>query len=547
MRTNNAKNIAVAQLTRIGDVVQTWEAARTLKKDHPEAKLFLVARKGMAKGLDFLLKDVFHEVIYIDVKDFIPSKNSALAESLSNTKATLSKIKSWNLDLFVNLSFNKSSSYLTALACAKFKMGISRNEMNQLAVGDKWSQYIYSTVMNGDLNPFNLVDIYKFILGAKTYEPEYEERERQDLIVVHPFASHRKKRWGSHRWVDLIYKVLKENPEQEVRIVGGPQDKKDALAIMESPALKAHKERILDHTGDFSIEQTYDLLTQAKLLICHDSMVSHLAAASHTPTVVLSLGTVRPSETTPYQRNVINIAPKRDCFPCALATPCDLQPCHKDLSHQLVGQVVNAILREQTLGKAYFQKSISPFYLNNVSVFAPHFGETGMELIDIAEGPVSAKDAFKTIYRILWSFYLRGVDANMPMPAIDQSQAALLASHKEGCEQMFELYSFAMKFAKDVLKEARSENPNINKIQEHIKKLSEIDQLSVMTKKNHQLLRPIVDFFFVNKANAVGNNIIDITESNLLSLHEGQNLIKILFDLLNSVVGTEESDKVKEV
>ncbi len=85
----------------------------------------------------------------------------------------------------------------------------------------------------------------------------------------------------------------------------------------------------------------------------------------------------------------------------------------------------------------------------------------------------------------------------------------------------------------------------LTNIQKHIQRLSEIDQLSAATKKNYPLLRPIVDFFFVNKANALGNNIIDITESNLLSLHDGQNLIKILFDLLTSVTAPAEKKSPK--
>ncbi len=80
-RNNQTKNIAIAQLTRIGDVVQTWQAARALKIDHPEARLFLIARKAMAQGLNFLLEGTFEEILYVDVKEIIPSKNTALKES----------------------------------------------------------------------------------------------------------------------------------------------------------------------------------------------------------------------------------------------------------------------------------------------------------------------------------------------------------------------------------------------------------------------------------------------------------------------------------
>ncbi len=86
-----------------------------------------------------------------------------------------------------------------------------------------------------------------------------------------------------------------------------------------------------------------------------------------------------------------------------------------------------------------------------------------MELIDIAENPADATEAFKTVYRILWSFYLRNVDANQAMPALTQDALSALVDHHEGCEHIYELYSFAMKSANDVLLEAKSESPNINK------------------------------------------------------------------------------------
>lgn len=538
MQSNNTKKkICLVQLTRIGDVIQTTQAAKQLRIDHPEAKLYLVARKSMAKGLEFILNDVFEKIFYIDVKEFIPSGNQTLKSALSETKVFLDSINVLNLDLLINLSFNKSSSYLASLVKAKFKMGLRRNEQNQIAIDDKWSQYIYASVMNSPLNPFNLVDIYKFIMGAKTYEPEYLETVRENVIVVHPFASAKKKRWGSNKWVDLIYKVLKDNPDYTIKVVGAKSDEKDASLIIDSPALSTFNDRLISHVGQFSIEQTYKAVEKAKLLICHDSMVSHLAAVSQTPTIVMSMGTVRPSETTPYQANVLNIAPRRGCFPCAMDTACDLLPCHKDISHQLVAQLTKAILEERTIDTEFFKNEVSPFHLNNASIFAPHFSETGLELIDITMAPHTAEDVFKTFYRIMWAFYIRNVDAAFPFPELGKEALSVLAEHQKGCGYIYELYSFGMKYSNAILEEAKKENPKIPKIQENINKLSEIDELCAVTKKTYPLLKPIVDFFFVNKANAIGNNIIDITQSNLLSFYDGQNLIKILYDLIEKMTG----------
>lgn len=529
------KRICLLQLTRIGDVIQTFQAAKQLKEDHPEVQLFLIARKSMARQLAFLLDEVFEEVFYIDLKDFSPGDGFALNNSLERINTFCAAIGEKNLDLLVNLSFNKSSSYLASLVPCRLKMGIRRNEANQLEVTDKWSQYVYSTVMNSALNPFNLVDIYKYILGAKIYEPPQTESTRDKLIVVHPFASAKKKRWGANKWVDLIHKTLKENKDCKLAIVGAPSDAKEAHGLANSPALAEFKDRINDTTGSDSVEETYKLLLKARLAICHDSMVSHLAAVAGTPTLVLSLGTVRPSETTPYQRNVLNVSPRRNCFPCEPSQECELLPCHKDISHQLAASLAGAVLREETLDDKFFAEKVSPFYLNNVSVFAPHFTEMGMELIDITQAPLTKSDVFRTFYRIMWSFYLKGVDSSYPLPSLSNEILASLVEHQKGCGYIFELYGFGMKYAKAIIEEAKKEDPKIKKIQENISKLAEIDQLCALTKGSYPMLKPVVDFFFVNKANAQGNNIIDITESNLLSFYEGQTLSQILYDLMDKI------------
>ncbi len=138
--------------------------------------------------------------------------------------------------------------------------------MNQLAVGDKWSQYIYSTVMNGALNPFNLVDIYKFLLGPRLSRPPTKKSIGRTsswstlLLLIKRKVGERTN--GSTSSTKCSRKTL----AQEIRIVGGAQDKKDAEAILASPALNAHRERILDHTGDFSIKDTRRLLNEANFL-----------------------------------------------------------------------------------------------------------------------------------------------------------------------------------------------------------------------------------------------------------------------------------------
>jgi len=540
--------IGIIQLTRIGDVIQTYQAAKQLKSENPDIELTLIARKEFAAGLVFLLGEVFSHIIFIEIQDFISSPAATLSEAKSAIRDLVSDINKLDLDVLVNLSFSKSSEYLASMITAKHKLGLTRNSQNQISIEDSWSQYVFSTVMNSESNPFNLVDLFKNILGAKKFSPVYSEKSRNDYIVIHPFASSKKKHWGANKWIDLCYKILKENPQQQLYIVGSKADQFNANTIAESPALRDFSERIDNVVGKTSIEETYNLVSDAKLLVCHDSMVSHLASVSQTPTIVLSLGTVRPSETTPYHENVLNLAPKRKCFPCKVQEKCELLPCHKDISHQLVSRLVRAIIDQEKLDAKFFKEEVSPFYLQNVAIFAPHFTEMGMDLIDITQSSQTVQDVFKTFYKIVWSFYFKEHELNYAIPELSKESLATLSEYSKGCSYIYELYGFGMKYSNAVIDEAKKAQPSIKLIQENISKMGEIDQLCTVTKKTFPLLTPIVDFFFVNKANARGKNIVEITQSNLISFYDGQNMIKVIYDLIDSITKDALSrEQIKEV
>ena len=76
--------IAIIQLTRIGDIIQTTQAARQMKAESPDAHLTLIARRKFAKGLMFLLETVFDNIILFDTADFFIQK------SLKSGKAEVS-------------------------------------------------------------------------------------------------------------------------------------------------------------------------------------------------------------------------------------------------------------------------------------------------------------------------------------------------------------------------------------------------------------------------------------------------------------------------
>jgi hypothetical protein len=423
------------------------------------------------------------------------------------------------------------------------KLGVHRNQQNQLVINDKWSQYIYSNVMGSSLNSIHLVDIYRNMLGAKSpLLAETENNASSNHITIHPFASHKRKMWTPYKWSELIYHILRKNPETRINIVGGHSDRDFVDLILKSKSLDNFKSQIRSFVGIYDIEQSHHLVANSNLLICHDSMVSHLAALSATPTIVLSLGTVRPDETTPYNQNVLNMASTRKCFPCNLNTQCELQPCHNDLSVQAIYKVTQMVIEGSPINEITIKESISPFEIDKIKIMTPSFENSSLDLIEISNTTDTITSYFKNIYNMVWNYYMRNEEKSIQSMNLSDDDTSRLITYSEGVQTLFELYGFGMKFSKTICEEKDKNKSSITKIQENVDRIAEIDKLINITKSTYPHLSPIIDFFSVIKANSIGTNIFDVAQDNLLAYYEAQCITQIIFDLIEQTMGPQLSN-----
>lgn len=532
------QKVAILQLTRIGDLIQTYQATRQFKAENPNTHVTLIARRKFASGIMFLLETLFDDIILFDTQEFFKEKNFKSAKG--NVSDFISKITATEYDFLINLSFNKSSSYLSTLINAKDKFGLHRNDAAEIAVNDRWSQFVYSNVMNSTNTPFSLVDIYRYIFGCNithvlSHDPEIDKRSKN--IVIHPFASQKKKRWGANKWTELLFKLASDFSDYQFYIVGSPQDSHDASRLLQSPALQKYTNRFHDLTKGNLISDCYQLLMDSRLFIGHDSMVSHLASETLTPTLILSLGTVRPHETSAYSEYAVNIAPKNKCFPCTVQESCELLPCHNSINHQLVKTIAKEMLYGNKINQDFLKAKLTPFHLNSVKIYTSSFNEnTGLVLSEITENYKSLSEIFKEYYKVIWQYYLRDTDVNVELPHMSEDTASSLYNYSAGVQYLYELYNFGVKYSNKIIHEIDQKDTNFKEVQDCINKLGEIDQLCSITKKNYPHLTPLVDYFYVNKANALGNNIEDISKHNLLNYYDASNLVAVLSDFIEKSV-----------
>lgn len=531
------KTIAVMQLTRFGDVIQTFQAAKELKAEHPEVRLVLIARKKFANPLSFLLGSVFDKIHTFDFKEMAEGKGyNQTADALTSFINTLS---AENIDVLVNLSFSKSSAYLAQLIKAKNKLGMVYDERNQLQIKDRWSQFVYSNVMGSAYTGINLVDVFKFIFGVRSTKTAsiMNDQTPSKKLVVHAFASNAKKRWRVNKWVEVLFKTLKDHENLEVILVGDKNEQASAEQIRTAPVLEPYLSRIQNVAGKIGLLELTRLFDKETLFVGHDSMVGHLAAIRGSRIITVSLGTVRPSETTPYIAGAYNIAPRSKCFPCFPQDKCDLHQCHADIPYQVVAGALGLALKGEEINSKSMEKATSLFHLSSVDIFKSTFTNAGLLDIksQINHEPLIA-DVFRQVYRVTWLYALAGLEEHQNFPALSSNGHKELLARMSGLQYLFELCEFGMKYSRYILEEISCQTPSLAKIKDFSKKIDEIDSLQAMVKKTNPQLAPIIDFFAVAKANLVGNNLVELTESSYLAFDDSRLVSSVVYDLLEKIV-----------
>ena len=130
--------LAILQLTRFGDLIQTSQAIEELKKAHPEYRIILIARSQFARPLGFILNKLFDKTYYLDTKKiFQNSEIAGLKTSINGLNQFLSELSGESIKLLVNLSFSSSSSYLSSLIKAEIKIGSHYDFENKIQKSTK--------------------------------------------------------------------------------------------------------------------------------------------------------------------------------------------------------------------------------------------------------------------------------------------------------------------------------------------------------------------------------------------------------------------------
>ncbi len=182
------------------------------------------------------------------------------------------------------------------------------------------------------LEPLNIPK--DFTVVPPTTSKTSVQRE-DDLVVIHPYPKFRYKSWPMEHWIRLINGLVKQT-DCRIILTGGS----DTEEIAFTQAI-ARPTSAINRAGQLTLAETADLIRSSRLFIGPDTGITHIAAATGTPTVAL-FGPTNPvkwgpwpwacQETSPWQDrgsqqcgNVFLIQGEGDCVPCH-QEGCDQHP-----------------------------------------------------------------------------------------------------------------------------------------------------------------------------------------------------------------------------
>jgi ADP-heptose:LPS heptosyltransferase len=287
LKIKNVKKIAVFRALKLGDLLCSVPAFIALRKAYPTSCITLIGLPW-AKEFSKRYQEVFDD--FLEFKGF-----PGLPEIKFNPKNSIDFISQLNqkkFDLLIQMQGNGNIvNSLLMLANPKYFAGFYKK------TNFKPNNRYFTSF------PSNLNEIHTYLklikhLGIPSQgdqiefpliPKDYLDYEKLNLkfknlpyVVIHPGASTSSKRWGPESFASLANLVY--NSGYKVVLTGLSNEKdltNKVISLLEFNAINL--------TGKTSLGALALLLKNSRLLISNDTGISHLAAATKTPSVIFAL------------------------------------------------------------------------------------------------------------------------------------------------------------------------------------------------------------------------------------------------------------------
>jgi lipopolysaccharide heptosyltransferase II len=342
--------VLVIKIAAIGDFLMATPALRALKLDPGVDSVTVLAGASIAavvQGNPYLDK-----VYYLD--DALIFKGGFWARLREVLKISW-RLRREKFDLGFNFQRDWRFNIILFLAGCKKRIGFARGRKSLLlstgviVEGVKHHVFHYCDLLKGsgifclDFKlEFPLAENVLIAVTNKFLDPE----KLNDYIVLAPGGAANVKeemdsrRWGAENYATLAGLLI--NAGRKVVLLGSGRDQKIADLI------KLAQPEVIDFCGQTNLAEAAALLKKARLVVCNDSGLMHLAAAIG-GRIIAIFGPTHPDEKKPLAAGNIAVwkGEPLACSPCyhdGAFPECEHRECFKKITPWMIFELTKTLL-----------------------------------------------------------------------------------------------------------------------------------------------------------------------------------------------------------
>lgn len=274
--------ILLLQLKRIGDLVLTTPAIAALRERFPEAEVTVVVSSECA--------DLLPAISGVD--------HILMARRGLRDLAAFLAVAGKRFDFCVDFTRNDRSAFLAFLSGARKRIVSYRVRDQSKSRARLYTDFVDVRMRDlhtidynlSLLEPLEIRDV-SCALHLRLPQSAHEKADAvrrnwngsKPYIVLHPGSARREKLWEAGRWAQVIERFGRDE-DFDLVLTSGPSNHEQAhIAAIKNQT----QQRIIDLSGKTDLLTLAALIDGARLLVTVDSAPMHLAAATHTPQVIL--------------------------------------------------------------------------------------------------------------------------------------------------------------------------------------------------------------------------------------------------------------------
>lgn len=308
--------ILIIKLRYIGDTLTLLPLVKAIKKNQPEAKVFLLVYKG-TEGILRYQKEI-DGILLLDRKEI--KESHLFKKIIYGLKTWISTYKN-RFDVVIDLTSSDRSAFISLMSGAKIRIGAP--------LGNFLERIAYHNLIEGDTKSTHVIDYQMYslkFLGFSIPEPdttifvpeEINEKlmtkwsgliNTRPLVVIHPGARKRHRQWREERFAYIADRI-KTAYNSQIVLIGGPGEE----GILE----KVEANMVFKPEAKFNSLELIEvaaLLKHAQLFIGNDTATGHIAAGVGTPHIIL-FGPTFPQLWAPKGGKGIYIFKSPECCGC---------------------------------------------------------------------------------------------------------------------------------------------------------------------------------------------------------------------------------------